>query len=567
MKRVLLVLGMMVLVAQIVTAQLRHDANWVFGEGAGMHFNEDGTVSTFKTDTYNWEANATISDSAGNLLFYLVDNTGNYYMILRPGPNTVIGNNDSIYSNASISNGGIFLPSSNANTYGFYHIGLPPNSQLGFLYLYNTTIVQRNSKWQLDQKNSLLLSQPVLEKIAVVKHSDGNCFWMVVQKDERFACNSGFVTLKICNNVILDSFETIVNRNYCLTDNIGDMEFSQDGKLMVNTIGDGYLETFTFDRCTGSLLPHHLIQTQGDGQVYGTAFSIDGQKLYLSKNADLNSGSGGRRVYQYNFDDSILTLLHDFGGGYIGSGQMERGPNGKIYTSSCGYWCRNEYTSFTQCLSVINNPNAVGLACDFQPESFCFPDSARITLGLPNFPNYNLGAEGAYRASAGSDKMVCTRNTLQVTLGTPSVPGIAYSWSCDICPALSALNVAQPTITGILTRDTWYYLTATDTAASACTSVFTDTVLVKLDTCTGITETPAIQAKLYPNPTNGQLTIELPVFSTGYTFKLFNLLGQQVYEADLTAHQTVLALDYPPGIYLYQIAIGAMVLNGKLVMR
>ncbi|MBK9637018.1 MAG: hypothetical protein IPO63_04080 [Bacteroidetes bacterium] len=42
-------------------------------------------------------------------------------------------------------------------------------------------------------------------------------------------------------------------------------------------------------------------------------------------------------------------------------------------------------------LSVINQPDSLGLACDFQPFSF-YLGGARTYYGLPNNPDYELGA-------------------------------------------------------------------------------------------------------------------------------------------------------------------------------
>jgi hypothetical protein len=82
----------------------------------------------------------------------------------------------------------------------------------------------------------------------------------------------------------------------------------------------------------------------------------------------------------------------------------------------------------------------------------------------------------------------------------------------------------------------------------------------------GITETSNFQAKLYPNPTTGTLTIELPG-GQGGSIALYNLLGQRVLEAPLTSKSTVLDIDASPGIYLYQITINGHMQNGKLVVE
>ncbi len=82
----------------------------------------------------------------------------------------------------------------------------------------------------------------------------------------------------------------------------------------------------------------------------------------------------------------------------------------------------------------------------------------------------------------------------------------------------------------------------------------------------GITETTNLQAKLYPNPTTGTLTIELPG-GQGGSMALYNLLGQSVYQATLAGGQTTLTLNLPPGLYLYRISSGGKAVNGKLLVE
>ncbi len=83
---------------------------------------------------------------------------------------------------------------------------------------------------------------------------------------------------------------------------------------------------------------------------------------------------------------------------------------------------------------------------------------------------------------------------------------------------------------------------------------------------TGITETTTLQAKLYPNPTMGTLTVELPN-GQGGSMALYNLFGQSIYQTTLTGGQTTLALNLPPGLYLYRIGSGGKAVNGKLLVE
>src|SRR6185369_16188634 len=84
-----------------------------------------------------------------------------------------------------------------------------------------------------------------------------------------------------------------------------------------------------------------------------------------------------------------------------GAGDIKCGIDGKIYWS-IGYYdgvnfnypypdsVRNMYN---ENLSVINQPNNLGTACNFQPYSF-YLGGKRTYYGLPNNPNYDMQAWG-----------------------------------------------------------------------------------------------------------------------------------------------------------------------------
>ncbi len=64
------------------------------------------------------------------------------------------------------------------------------------------------------------------------------------------------------------------------------------------------------------------------------------------------------------------------------------GPDGKIYISPWGG---------TNRIHVINNPDSLGLACDFVQAGITLPYVASNS-SIPNFPNYDLGPYQAHLA-------------------------------------------------------------------------------------------------------------------------------------------------------------------------
>lgn len=78
--------------------------------------------------------------------------------------------------------------------------------------------------------------------------------------------------------------------------------------------------------------------------------------------------------------------------------------------------------------------------------------------------------------------------------------------------------------------------------------------------------------KLFPNPSNSSVAIEYDLIVTGNTmFKLFDLLGNLVWEIQLTNAKGEVVLDissYPIGTYFYQVTATSEVVlpTGRLLI-
>lgn len=73
----------------------------------------------------------------------------------------------------------------------------------------------------------------------------------------------------------------------------------------------------------------------------------------------------------------------------------------------------------------------------------------------------------------------------------------------------------------------------------------------------GIDETVGLQqiVSVYPNPTNGQISVNLNTVAQQQELVLYNLQGQKVFTKTLSALQQTFTLSsLPPGIYIWQVA-------------
>lgn len=562
MKGVLIILFSMSVA--VCFGQLKHDANWVFGKDVRVDFNDTSNPSVYSALLNNNEANASISDAAGNLLLYAsCDYTSPTSMpTLRGMDDSTISNGDSIILDFSATNGAVFLPVSD-DTILFFHIGYEPGC--GFIRchrLYSTLIVKDNlEQWKVLSKNRILSNLPVEEAIGLVKHSNGKDWWLLIHEEKYNhpdSCSSKQFSFLINNVNVWGPFvQDNLAPPHCSNFSFGgEISVSGTGNWLAKIAsGEDVIPIYKINRCSGTLDSINQINETGS---YG--IGIIGNYIYTSSIGN----NGNLIINQYNLLSASLSdsrkLIFQVNEQDLEMGQLE--PIGSNLIVSFLYFGQNMMLKEMFQRNVSRIVFADTDSAVIEHYSIYLGDSAKTSYGLPNFPNYNLGPEGVFLATAGKDTTLCSNtNSTGVTIGAPPVPNVIYFW--QPATGLSATNTAQPIANPA--QSTWYYLTATDTTATSC-AVNTDSVYVKVETCTGITETPTLQAKLYPNPTNGLLTIEVPQGAAGYTFRLFNLLGQQVLEYPLEHDKTTFPLDFAKGIYLYQITAHGQVQHGKLVI-
>ncbi len=83
-----------------------------------------------------------------------------------------------------------------------------------------------------------------------------------------------------------------------------------------------------------------------------------------------------------------------------------------------------------------------------------------------------------------------------------------------------------------------------------------------------VSSTPSV--KVYPNPSNGQFTVALQNVAGNPNVKIYNVLGQEVYQSRLKNDNTVVNLvAQPKGIYIYRIfnETGSAISTGRLVVE
>ncbi len=383
-------------------SQPRRDGIWCFGDSAVINFNTSPpTTSSCGMDGRG--SCASISDTSGRLLFYCNTRAspGGQTALIYNSVNEIMENGDSLIGEGWYYEMAIVPNPANFQQYYVLHIGI-----LDFPGLYYTLVdLSYNSGLgKVLQKNVLICdfngigSGPV-DGLAAIKHGNGRDWW-VLSKSYTFAASNSVYRLLITDTGI--SIDSIQNIGTPTIAGFLRLKFNSTGNKLLIVAVTGLLELYDFDRCSGLLSNRKLINWEtGLRQDYfwDAEFSLNSSKLYVSVMDTLSM------LIQYDLIatniSSTRQTLFSFNFPRYGAGNLKLAPDNKIYWS-IGYYdgmyfnypyddsIRNVYN---ENLSIINQPDLLASACDFQLYSF-YLGGKRTYLGLPNNPDYDLPALG-----------------------------------------------------------------------------------------------------------------------------------------------------------------------------
>ncbi|MBK7886296.1 MAG: T9SS type A sorting domain-containing protein [Bacteroidetes bacterium] len=387
-----------------VLAQKYKGDIWCFGDSVGIDWSSPTSPTFFMTANKGRSGTATLSDSTNALKFYAAYNKSinqiryvfyNKYHKMMSNGDTIFGD-DGYHSIITIPN------SQNDSLLYVFTIGIVGIVPYGLHY----SIINykaNNDSGIVIQKNIQLRYEPAFDGLTAVRHGNGRDWWLIFKKWDNvsFTPSNSFYIYKIDQSgIVLDSVQ-----------NIGPFHTTGGGAALFNSTGNlfyfidwrGAIFKYDFDRCNG-LFSNPLIiepeRLQGPYPYYfSCALSSDETKLYVTSYAHANPGSLDT-LYQYDLTaaniGSTRTPVYTLPNSSIGMGMLKLAPDNKIYLAGMdeNFWYPYPDTAYTQYnthLSVINQPDSLGLACDFQPFSF-YLGGARTYFGLPNNPDYELGA-------------------------------------------------------------------------------------------------------------------------------------------------------------------------------
>ena len=436
MLKFLLSISVLFSIVQPLKAQFNNKETniWYFGNFAGLDFNTSPPTILTNGAMSTIEGCATISDANGSLLFYTDG------IKVFNASHTVMPNGNGLMGNSSSSQSAIIAkqPGASSIYYIFTNSG-PYGGGMGYSIV---DMSLASGQGSVTTKNFTLQTSST-EKLTSVKHCNGTDVWIIMHKWNSDEFCSYLLTSAGLNSVAVTS--TIGTIHTGGSSFAGCMKTSPNGKkLGVAIFNIGNFELFDFNNTTG-VISNSLVLTTGITSAYGCEFSPDGTKFYGSSGYapgslyqwDLCAGSGPAIV------SSSVTVYNS----NVGIAAMQNAADGKIYIARFN----QDY------LGVINNPNALGTACNYVD----IGQSIQPKMTIWSIPNFicNFKTEVppfTYTLSCNSSSF--TAPILQTTTGcsaSSTVTAIKWDFGEPLSPAnTSTLNNPSHTYTAAGTYTT-----------------------------------------------------------------------------------------------------------------
>jgi gliding motility-associated-like protein len=377
-----------------MTAQ-NETKKWYFGYGGALDFMTNPPSVLANNSMTVDEGCASMADNNGNLLFYTDG------MTIWNSTHTVMANGTGLNGGHSSTQAALILkkPGSSTIYYVYTVIG---NTWFQGLNYSEVDMSLASGQGSVTAKNVNLFSGSLHEKLTATKHCNGTDFWILVRDFSYFNMNDNgnFHAYQLSSagmntTAVVSAFTYSTYFHF-----IGAMKISPNGRKLAcanynYSMQYDTFELFDFDNSTGvvtnSLALMNNFPNNGNSffaSGYGVEFSPDGTKLYGALGnfyATFNNGNIIEWDLCAGSNSAIVasqtTVCAASGTNYFGVGSMQLASDGKIYVA------HSTNSANVEALSVINNPNGYGTACNFSYGTQTVT-SFDPHWGLPNFSGH-----------------------------------------------------------------------------------------------------------------------------------------------------------------------------------
>jgi len=341
--------------------------NWYFGANAGITFNSGSPVALTNGSLTTTEGVATISDNSGNLLFY----TNGVSVWNRN--HLVMTNGTGLFGDFSSTQSAIIVQKPDQSN--IYYIFTSDNDAGPDGICYSIVDMTLSGSLGAVTSKNILLKTPSCEKLCAVRHCNNVDVWVLSHDWGTNVFTAWSVdNIGVANITAWSISGSVVSG--IPQSAYGQLKSSPNGRrLVVCHYGMNRIELHNFDPSTGYVSGGFTLSNETG--IYGCEFSPDGRLLY--------GGTNGGLLLQWDLCAGTQAQIQasrrviSNAGPFIGSIQL--GPDGKIYVARAN-------TS----LSVINNPNVVGLGCNYSDLSISL-SGRQSRMGLPNFASFYIQSQ------------------------------------------------------------------------------------------------------------------------------------------------------------------------------
>lgn len=352
---------------------------WYFGDKAGVDFNSGIPANLSDGQLNTIEGCATISNVSGQLLFYTDG------VKIWDRNHDLMPNGQNLKGNFSSTQSAVIVPKPNSSSIYYVFTTAQQGEPEGICYS-EVDMNLNGGLGDVTATKNIQLYTPTCEKLCAVKNPSDQSYWVVSHgfgnntfmafKVDQMGINTSPV-LSNAGTVIASSSNTFHSYNVQ-----GYLKFSADGRKLVCVNRYINTELFDFDTQTGIVSnPKIINQVNQNRYSYGAEFSPSGNILYLS--TSYSGSSNSNKIYQYNLlatdipgSEQLITPIgsYNFGG-------LQLASNCKLYISN------HTTLGANNTLFVINNPDILGMNCDFQSSNIRL--SGTCFIGLPQFIEYS----------------------------------------------------------------------------------------------------------------------------------------------------------------------------------
>jgi gliding motility-associated-like protein len=394
--------------------------NWYFGHNAGLSFNTSPPTALAGGQINTPEGTASISNSAGNLLFYTDGVT------VWGRNHAVMPNGTGLNGHPSSSQSALIVPMPGASS-KYYLFTTTDHMGSGELSYSIIDMTMNGGIGDVDPaKKNVVLTSNQTEKL-VAANSPGCGIWIITherntnQFEARLVTATGIGAAVYSHTGSVHGAPVQPNNINNLT---GVMKVSKNSRKLGLATLARIIELFDFDPATGILSNPVALLMSAPAQGYGVCFSPDNSKFYVTA-----SQGPGYEIYQYDISSNTAaniiaskTLVGAVSTSVFIVGDMALGPDGKIY-------CARPGIPF---LAVIPNPDLAAPLCGLNVDGQFLSNSS--ASGLPNEIRVPVGH---IELELGPDTTLCPGDVL--TLQVP--PANAYLWSTGA--TTSSINITS----------------------------------------------------------------------------------------------------------------------------